>query len=33
MLLKDIFLINTNSLKKLDTKKHNFNETVYTEAK
>ena len=33
MLLKDIFLINTNTLKKLNTKQHNFNETVYTEAK
>lgn len=33
MLLKDMFLINTNSLKKLNTEQHNFNENVYIEAK
>ena len=33
MLLKDILLINTNSLKSLNTKLHNFDTLIYTEAK
>lgn len=33
MLLKDLFLVNTNSLKKLDTKMHNYDDNIYLEAK
>jgi len=33
MLLNDLFLINTNSLKKLNTKQHNFDENIFSEAK